>query len=598
MNFRSLQCIIPMGLLLLAAPCNAFFGQQNPTPSPLAQNGMEPPFKLSSKTNVVIVPVAVADKHGNHVSGLTANDFQVKEDGKVETIGSVEEITAEGFKSPAPPPVATPVSARAVPALHFSNQFAVDHPQKLQIIAIDRINTPFGSGTQQGLINFLAKNLQADTLLALVTFEPNGVRIIHNFTSDPAILIQDIKKLRERTDSGQTTLLATSDNTGGDLELAELQALFFEPLGRFTGEPIGSGAVAEARARIRNQKATLDASRSAQNALITLECLQQVAQYFAGVPGWKSLIWATKGFAYNLGSLPASVTRGTTINDWQRTMHSLQSANVAVYPVDVSGITADTQAPANLTSLLGGDNPLQRTRETSLRDVEDGALIDPDATVHTTLNKVAEISGGEAFYNSNNASDLFRHAAEDSSRYYLLSYTTSSTGKPGWRKLSVGVRKANVKVRARNGFFFGDSAKEAEIIRQEEEATALDSELNFTSLPLQGEWGKIEASGDKRIVHFVLTAPKGAITIDAEHENHMNLDVRIRAVSLNGQQAANIGVRLEQKLKPEALKNIQEHGINFADILTLQPGQYNVHFVVRDNLKGAMGNVIAPLKVE
>jgi hypothetical protein len=78
----------------------------------------------------------------------------------------------------------------------------------------------------------------------------------------------------------------------------------------------------------------------------------------------------------------------------------------------------------------------------------------------------------------------------------------------------------------------------------------------------------------------------------------MNLDVRIRAVSLNGQQAANIGVRLEQKLKPEALKNIQEHGINFADILTLQPGQYNVHFVVRDNLKGALGNVVASLKVE
>jgi len=69
-------------------------------------------------------------------------------------------------------------------------------------------------------------------------------------------------------------------------------------------------------------------------------------------------------------------------------------------------------------------------------------------------------------------------------------------------------------------------------------------------------------------------------------------------VSLNGQQAANIGVRLEQKLKPEALKDIQDHGINFADTLTLPPGQYNVHFVVRDNLKGAMGNVIAPLKVE
>jgi VWFA-related protein len=573
MTFRSLRWMFFTGLLLLTAPSGVLFSQQNPVQAPV-QSGEQPTFKLSSKTNVVIVPVAVADKHGNHVSGLTANDFELKEDGKVQTISSFEEITADTTRAPAPAPAST------LPNLHFSNQLAaVDHPKKLEVIAIDRINTSFGSGVQRGLINFLEKNLQPDTLLALVTFELNGVHIIHNFTSDPTVLIQDLKKVHDRIDGGQTTLVDTGDVPAGDVELAELQALF-------------SGGFAQ------NAKAIIDASRNAQNALITLECFQQVAQYFAGVPGWKSLIWATGGFNFNLGSLPQSATRGTTADDWQRTMQSLQSANMAVYSVDVTGIIANLQAPANLSTLVSGDNGSISNRSGSLHTIESGELINPTAALHATLNKISEESGGEAFYNANNASDLFRRAADDSSRYYLLSYTTGSAGKPGWRKLSIKVRKSDVKVRARNGFFFGDLANEAEITRQEEERTALESEVNFTSLPLQGEWGKIEGSGDKRIVHFVLTAPRGAITIDTEHENHMNLDVRIRAVGANGQQAASIGARLDQKLKPEAIKEIQEHGIHFADVLTLPPGQYNVHFVVRDNLKGSLGNVIAPLKVE
>jgi len=33
-------------------------------------------------------------------------------------------------------------------------------------------------------------------------------------------------------------------------------------------------------------------------------------------------------------------------------------------------------------------------------------------------------------------------------------------------------------------------------------------------------------------------------------------------------------------------------------VLTLPPNTYTVHFVVRDNLRGTLGSVVTPLKVE
>src|SRR5262249_14801717 len=155
-------------------------------------------------------------------------------------------------------------------------------------------------------------------------------------------------------------------------------------------------------------------------------------------------------------------------------------------------------------------------------------------------------------------------------------YYTKSTGKPGWRKLSVKVKRDNTKIRYRSGFYFHDPENEAEPARQADERMALTSDLDFTAMPLSGSWGKVEPSGNDRKVHFLLSIPAGVPYVDNEHQNHINFDFRAVATDSSGKVAANLGERLETNLPADGLAQVQAKGLDYANALTLAPGQYKV----------------------
>ena len=50
------------------------------------------PLKFTARAHYILVPVIVTDKDGKHVQGLTRETFQIFEDGKEQTIASVDEV--------------------------------------------------------------------------------------------------------------------------------------------------------------------------------------------------------------------------------------------------------------------------------------------------------------------------------------------------------------------------------------------------------------------------------------------------------------------------------------------------------------------------
>lgn len=578
-------------MVIAAVVLTAMVGaQEQQAPKPNEQQ----PYKLSVSTNLILVPVVVTDKNGNHITGLKPEDFEVKENGAVQKLVRVDELSADAGK----------VQTAASEGNQFSNRLSTEHPKKLEIIAIDQINTRFATraDASRGIVSFLSKNVDANTLLAMVAFRTDGVHLIHNFTTDPSVLIAAVRKLEPvlgRRDA--LTQNISGDLSEADVEVAQIQALFS---GADVGGAISTAqAVAAARAAISQGQAQVDSSIQSQDALITLECLQQVAQYFGGVPGRKSLIWASSAFPFSLGSGATDLTRGTTYNDWQQTFHLLQDANVSVYPVDVSGLVPAGSAN-NIQSL--NSNLIRNSspeggvagRSQGLAGLDSGKFIDPTESRHETMRQLADLTGGQAFYNSNNGAELFRRAAEDSGQYYLLAYYAGQTGQPGWRKLSVKVRKDGMKVRSRSGYFFHSAKDESEAARGAEEVMALDSDLDFRGLPITGVWQQVEQAGNQRKVHFQLGIPAGVPLIETEQGNHISFDFRVSAKRIDGQPGATIGQRLDTKLDKKAVDEIQSVGLGYANVLVLDPGQYKVHFVVRDNLRGALGSIVVPLKVE
>lgn len=559
-----------------------------------AQSPENPTYKVSVRANMVLVPVIVTDKQGNHVTGLKAEDFEIKEEGEVQQIVSFDEDNAEAAKVQLPD--ARPNS--------FTNELIAEHPRKMVIIALDQINTPFSGGVyaNRGMVEFLAKSFDANTLVALIALEPNGIRLIHTFTSDVSVLSKAVAKLKAAVSAHDTLTQNTAgENSEADNEVAQLVALM-----NATDPGLATSANATAaamRSLSAQMQARTDASRFSQNALTTLECLQQISQYFGGVPGRKSLIWASASFPFSLGSSPGELTRGTLYEDWQRTFRMLDDANVAVYPVDVLGLvpgpSANSLQSINSAAIkAGGPEGGVGARTAQLNQVENGSFTDPSVGRHQTMRFLADTTGGQPFYNSNDLGDLFRRAADDAGQYYTLGYHPKDTGKVGWRKLSVKVKRDGVKLRSRPGYFFKKSGGDEEPVRQAAEMMALQSDVAFTSVPIRGQWQQIEAEGNQRKVHFMLSVPAGIAMIDGDHNNHISLDFRASVLSDSGQAAGTLGQRFETNLNAEGVAEIQSKGIDYTNILKLAPGQYRVHFVVRDNLRGSLGSVVASLKVD
>lgn len=608
----TLTIIASMVLAIPAVPLPQSGNQTQPSPgSPATQanqgqgvtadkgqaSDQNPTYKMSIRSNLVLVPVIVADKHGDHVSGLKAEDFGVQEDGKSQSIVRLDEVTVGDTAK-----VDRPVMA----ANSFTNEVVADHPKKLEIIALDQINVPFAGGADGNrmLMDFLTRNVDANTLLALVALTHNGVVIIHDFSADPSLLVAALKKTRNRPNNiDATTMDVSGENGPEDLEVLQLNAILSGAEINLAGLSPAQIAVA-LRAASANQRATVDASRRAQDALITLECFQQIAEYFGGVPGRKSMIWASTAFPFGLGpGVNQSTTRGTQDTDWDRTFRMLTDANIAVYPVDIAGLATGATAN-NLQSLntaviksTGGEGGVG-ARSQSLQAVEAGQFTDPNVARQETMRQLADKTGGQPFYNSNDGAELFRRAGADAGQYYTLAYYTKDTGKYGWRKISVKVKRDGVKVRARSGYYFSDPKKFSDpSVAVRDLKMALKSDLSFTAVPLKGEWLQTEPAGDQRKVHFVMSIPPGVPAIDSEHENHVSLDFLIIANDKAGKEVANISQRLDTKLKPDGVDQIQNRGIDYVNILTLAPGDYKVHMIVRDNLRGTLGSMVTPLKV-
>jgi VWFA-related protein len=547
--------------------------------------------KITARANTVVVPVVVTDKEGKHITGLTQDAFQVKENGQLQKVATFEEITAS----------TTPVSKLQLPPNRFTNTFDAGSPKTLTVIALDLINTPFTNqaDAKKALIGFLLHMVDPNTLVSMFVLEPNHVQMIHNFTSDPNVLIAALKKVQARMSSAEPDMNEDLTNEA-DVEAALLERLVGGAAALSDTSAVGNEAARNALSRAAAGRAMVNASFQNQAAKVTLEELEQIAAYLADVPGRKSLIWASSGFKLSNDAM-AGILRGVDAEANQAAVRHLQEANVSIYPIDVTGLWASSAPGGNIAfSMPTGNNSAEgnvNARSAAMEGFEAGLMEDPIAAKHQTMAYMANATGGEAYYNQNDLEKLLRSAVNDSSQYYLLTYNTSEKGKEAWRKLEVKVSGGSYKVRSRSGFFYSNTPKDEDRIRQAQEILAVSSALNFSSLPLMGTWLPVEGAGEKKKVPFTLQLAPGNVAIDKDHDNHINLDFIAIASGPDGKEAARMTQRLDRTLPPAGASQVESSGLTYANSLNLAPGQYTVHLVVRDNQSGRIGSVVTSLRV-
>jgi len=529
----------------------------------------EPKVEFRSQSVLVQVPVVVTDKSGNHVHGLKKEDFNLFENGKPVSVSVFEELTAssDALKLPT-----------AAPGQFRNLTLDGPQPRNIVVVALDTVNTPFMDQAygRHELVKFLARNLNSGQVLALMLITSHGLRVVQGLTGDPDRLTQALKKA-----SGEITRVETiSTDAQADAATGDMPVTTFNP----SADPFAAldsfieyGDAVEAQFMQANAIET------------TMDAFLGISYALSGVPGRKSLIWATGGFPFNMDS-PASVPGGYLSVLYERTMLALNDAEISVYPVDVRGLMNNSMfAEGNRTGSVSG---LNASRMLTNRQWLQQAKFD-------TLNDFADMTGGKAFYNTNDVAGSFKRASDDGSSYYVLSYylDTKNT-KPGWRKLQVKLDRKDVEIRARTGFFVTNATMNPMLSRDLDMANALHSPVEGTGVAVTVEWVTVASDGDKRKAVFMAHMPAGSLSFDPAGRDQLNFDFAAMAFDKNGKEAGQAIQRFTRPVPGEQLASVKANGIGFRNALELGPGKYTVRFVVRDNVTGKVGSVTAPLTVD
>jgi VWFA-related protein len=531
--------------------------------------------KFTARTELVLIPTLVTDKSGNHITGLKKEDFTVLENGAEQKVATFEEITSDAHRY-----------SRPRNPNEFSNSVAGPASnRRITLMVLDLLNTRFmdQAYARQDLLKYLTQSVDQREPTALYTLTRSGIHVIHDFTTDPRVLVAALHKAKgdsfqmvdsEETVEGVTGTASPDGSAGVDPGTVQTEAQKIQTM-------------------MEDQELNFQSFQQRLAITYTLQAMQQVAQALAGFPGRKSLIWASGGFPFSVSDntmqlAPAGRDSLTDVLPmYEHTWQLLNDAEIALYPVDVKGLQS-----VGLPSAAVSNPGRNYGRNMTTRNLDTQA----------TLQTFAAMTGGRAYYNSNDLVKGFRNAVDDSAEYYMLGYyLDSSKTKPGWRKLAVKVKRDHVDVRARSGFFVTNATVDPGNSRNSDVSSALESPLDFTSLALVARWNKIEPGkepGKKRVNYEMHLAADPAMINDADN-NHIVVEFMAMAKTPEGKAIDHpVGQKIDAHLTSEKLLAVRQIGLAYSGALDLAPGEYTVRFVVRDDLSGRVGSVAAPLKVE
>jgi VWFA-related protein len=525
---------------------------------------------LRTEVRLVVVDAVVLDKKGAPVTGLKAGDFQLKEDGVAQKLASVEEhLGAEGR------PVATESAAQAPGSstvaggtISASNK-PINAPATWNVLLVDQFNT--AAADQASMLRQLkqfVKQLPADEPVALAVMS-SQVKVLIPFADGAGGISKFLDK---------NGLSARSSSEPADI-LAPQEELMIQP-----------------NATMQANQARTDVERQGQHAKKTLDGFLTLAKWLSGYPGRKNVYWLTGGFPLQgqpfgvLGYTQATPTgpgnQGGQASPMQGdTDKELQSARVAIYPIDARGIappeiagetTADTQG--NLLSIgAAGDQSINVTQDDQQRAAQKSEMLE-----------IAKATGGVASFNNDLAKTL-RNDFDRSQSYYTISYTPANTEwKGGYRRIQLSLDEPGNQLIYREGYYAKDP-QSAPTPTKEEFRQALGRGAPTATDVLFS--AKVNKSADLANVEYTIDPRTIDYQADASGQLVASADCAIVEYDAKGKQIATSLVRVTSTVSPERRAALNVDGLRAKQSIPLKPGAASVVLGVRDQSTGRFGNL-------
>jgi VWFA-related protein len=513
------------------------------------QPGANGTFTMSVSSKLVIEAVNVKDKQGKSITGLTAKDFTVTEDGIAQKV-----TFAEYQELPVTPPA--PIAKPAPENIKVYNRLAVTQiaaekpgdikykDKRLIAMYFDLTAMPPGDKLRalEAAQKFIRTQMTSADLVSILRYTGSSMDVLQDFSDDHNKLLSIIETLivGENQQTDDTTSDASSADTG---------AAFGQEGGEF----------------------------NLFNTDRQLSALQTAAKELGRLSEKKVLIYFASGLT--LHGVDNQAQLHATINDAIR-------SGVSFWPVDARGLVASAPMGDATTGSPGGaamyTGAAAMAVTTRLQQSQD------------TLYALAGDTGGKALLDYNDLTRGIVQAQQNITSYYILGYYTTNSNLDGrFRKIKITVNpELNANLDYRVGYYAGKVFAKftvADKERQLEDALMLGDPV--TELTIAMEINYFQLNRAEYFVPVMVKIPGKELALakkgGAEHTLiDFLLEVRDDA---GGPPAQNMRDNVNIKLTDATAAELAKRPIIYHTGFTLLPGKYTMKFLARDDETGRIG---------
>jgi VWFA-related protein len=531
-------------------------------------------------TKLVQLDAIVTDDKGNQVTDLTADDFEILQDGKPQKISNltyVRTVTSDAVPTEtrkiakntviAPPPIKSRVAGSG----------------RLLTFIVDNCNTSRTSmyAIREALLKFVEKQMLPTDAVAVYQTR-GGASLLQQFTSDREQLLRIIRKVSWVPSPG-------CENSVDFFEAARADVTI-----KASGEGAKSFESAATKAR---REAAEDSRRDAQTVGI-VGVMRYIVSGLERLGGRKVVFLLSDG-------IPLKTRDGKTT---LRVRQALQDLTDLANRASVVFNTIEPRGVDSPDIFGAGDEILPDRPNAALPSGTDGVAADrrnQERDAQEGMYFLAEETGGK-FYRNNNFLDVpVQRALNLEKGYYLLAYQPDDDetfkGK-NFNKIEIKVRRPGLKIASRSGFLgrTDEEIKQKKRIGDGGLYEAIIAPLPETGLSLQLTAFFTNTPGGGNFVRSLLHLDGNDITFIDQPNGGKKAIFDIVAVTLNeNNEVIDDFNRTHSVTVPAAsIPLIKQNGLIYAvDVPVKKDGTYYYRVAVRDATSKLLGTASQVIQV-
>ena len=401
-----------------AAPAAA---PQDPAqPQPQGQQGQQPTFR--GGINFVRVDVIVTEK-GQPVTNLSQADFEVREDGKQQTIEQFRLVKVDGTPRPGDPP------PRQIRNRDDEVAEAGRDDVRVFVIFFDDYHTRLANSlaVKRPLSEFVEKQIRPNDLVAVMG--PLTPVSELSFTRNKASILSAVNNFEGRKFRYEARNQFEREYERQPTEVVE-QVRNRVSMSALEGLAVRLGSIGEGRKSViyvsEGFTALLPPQMRNQDA--SVPCLSPTQ------PGCNPAVGSPSVGENNMNEERARWFGQADVYGRMREIFTaFNRNNASIYALDPRGLS---NYEYDINENIG---PQQDS--SALRMTQD------------TLHSLAEETDGKAIVNRNDLVGGLQQLVRDSSYYYLIGYTSSAPSDGKFHEIKVNVKRRGIDVRGRRGFW-------------------------------------------------------------------------------------------------------------------------------------------------